>query len=52
MGLHAELPALCRFQQSNIIMLHDEQPHPEYWPTKVRAAAASPFVEAQQASSL
>ena len=34
--MHAELPVFCRFQQSNIIVLHDEQPHPEYWPTKVR----------------
>ena len=46
MRLHVELPVSCRFKQSNIVVLHDKQPHSEYWPTKVRAAAASPSVEA------
>lgn len=29
------LLAACRFQDNNIVLLHDEQPHEDYQPTKV-----------------
>ena len=35
MGLICGAPAARSFQDNNIVLLHDEQPHGDYWPTKV-----------------
>ena len=50
--LRAQMAAWCRFQPENIIVLHDEQPHPEYWPTKVRRDACLCATDHQRSAAL